>query len=82
MTKTAYSSEQLQIEDAAQFCSDVESLVTGNRMGYMDSILHLCQTRNMEPEMAATLLSPAIREHIRREATRLNMIRRTASLPF
>jgi hypothetical protein len=51
-------------------------------MGYMDAILHLCESKSIEPEMAATLINPLIRERIRTEATSLNMIRKSAALPF
>jgi hypothetical protein len=76
------SPDQIQLQDSRKFCTDIEVLVANHRMGYMDAIVHLCESKSMEPEMAATLINPVIRERIRNEATGLNMIRKTATLPF
>ena len=72
--------DSIHIESCTRFCNEVESLA--KKMSYMDSVLALADRRNIEPEMAATYLSPDIKEKIRIEAENLNLMPRTASLPF
>lgn len=81
-TSPAFFTERIVREDSIKFCTSIEALIAEHRMGYMDAIIHLCEKTSIEPEMAATLLNPVIREYVRQEATSLNMIRKTVSLPF
>lgn len=80
--KSSSPIEIAQYQDAARFCREVESLVVNKGMSYIDSIVHLCDVKQIEPEKAATLINPNIREAIRLEAVRLHMVEASAHLPF
>lgn len=79
MTSTT---DNIQLIDSVQFCSDIEFHVIHKRMTYIDTIMHLCTKKNIEPEMAATLINSSIKEAIRSEALDLHMIAPMARLPF
>lgn len=48
----------------------------------MDAVLEHCKQSSLEEEVAATLLSSAIKAKIHLEAEDLNLIRKTARLPL
>jgi hypothetical protein len=82
VVQSTFPQDQLHIQDCTKFCTEVETLVATKRMGYMEAVLYLAEKRGIEPEGAAAYLNPHIKERIRIEATDLNLMPRTASLPF
>ena len=48
----------------------------------MDAILLYCEQTGFEIELAATLLTPAIRSHLEEEAESANLIKRTNRLTY
>ena len=93
----SYSQDKFHIETCTKFCSEVESLITTSnkqadeaamhgrnrpRLRYVDSVLMIAEKWNIEEALAATYLSPDIKDKIRVEAEARNSIPRSASLPF
>ena len=64
------------------FSARVEQIVINDRLPYMDAVLDLCETYEMEPALAASLITESIEQHIKSEALDLNMYKEPSdSLP-
>jgi hypothetical protein len=48
----------------------------------MDSICHHCKESGLEVEVAATLLSSALKARIKEEAQELNLLKKSSKLPI
>ena len=71
------------IEDENKFCKDVEELVLHEQYdNYMDAVLSVCEEYNIEPFVAAKMLSQPIKEKIGKEGQDINLLPKTAKLPF
>ena len=71
------------IEDEAEFCKEVEGLVAnGTYDNYIDAIIYMCETYEMEPFMAARLLSEPIKEKIQKEGQDINLLPKATELPL
>jgi hypothetical protein len=64
------------------FSSAVEKLVQERKMPYIDAILELCDVYQIEPEVAAKLVSRPIRENLHVEGIAKNILPKEAMLPF
>jgi hypothetical protein len=69
-------------DEIKKFSLMIEKLVTENNLGYMDAICHHCKETGLEIEVAATLISPALKAKIKEEAQDNNMLKKTSRLPF
>ena len=58
----------------AKFTKLVEQTVIELRIPYMEAVLHLCETNNIEPEDAKKFVSPIIKGKIEAEAMALNYL--------
>jgi hypothetical protein len=56
--------------------------VAENGLGYMDAICHHCKETGLEIEVAATLISPALKSKIKEEAQDNNLLKKTSRLPI
>ena len=89
--------DSIHIENCTRFCNEVEALVDSSnqkadaarvnginrpRFSYIQAVLTIAERRGIEEAMAAAYLSPDIKEKIRVEAENLNMIEKSAALPF
>lgn len=69
-------------DEIKTFSEVVEKIVAEGGSSYLDAITHHGASLGMEPEIAAKLVSPAIKAKLREEAENLNFIKRTkARLP-
>jgi hypothetical protein len=48
----------------------------------MDAVLYYCESNNMEPETAGSLINGKLKQRIREEAEVLNFLPKTARLPI
>jgi len=65
------------------FSTRVEAIVKSDRISYMDAIIDLCEMYEMEPALAAGLISKSIEQHVKDEAIELNMFKsESESLPL
>lgn len=69
-------------DEIRKFSMMIEKLVGENSLGYMDAICHHCKETGLEIEVAATLISPALKSKIKEEAQDNNMLKKTSRLPF
>jgi len=69
-------------EEIKKFSMMIEKLVVENHLGYMDAICHHCKETGLEIEVAATLISPALKAKIKEEAQDNNMLKKTSRLPI
>jgi len=71
------------IEDENKFCKSVEDLVIEGRYdNYMDAVLFVCEENEIEPFVAARMLSQPIKEKIGKEGQDINLLPKNTKLPF
>jgi len=71
-------------EDVAKFSVTIEKLVANTGLSYIDAIVEHCEKNNLEFEVAAKLLSPALKMKIQNEAASLHLYPKseTVKLPL
>jgi uncharacterized protein YdhG (YjbR/CyaY superfamily) len=60
--------------------SQAEALVRTEGMGYAESIVHICDSRGIDPEDIAKLISGSLKEKLKAEAQRNNLLPKPNSL--
>ena len=64
---------------AAKFSQEVEKIALSNSdMNYIDAVLHLCETNEIEVESVPKLISKPFKEKLKYEAQRLNYMKKTS----
>ena len=69
-------------DEINEFSEEIEVFSLEKRMSLMDAILEYCKNTELEEEVAATLLTSALKAKIKEEAENLNLIKKTAKLPI
>ena len=69
-------------DDKQKFSAKVEEFVCNNGGGYIEAVLEVCETENMEPEVGAKLLTQPILEKIQSEGRDYNLLPKGGSLPL
>lgn len=69
-------------EEIKEFSIMIERMATDQKLGLMDAICHHCKETGLEVEVAATLISTALKAKIKEEAQELNLIKKSSKLPF
>jgi hypothetical protein len=69
-------------DEIQEFSMMIEKLAKEQKLGLMDAICHHCKQSGLEVEMAATLLSSALKAKIKEEAQELNLLKKTSKLPI
>jgi len=69
-------------DEVKQFSLLIENLAREEKLGYMDAICHHCKETGLEIEVAATLISAALKAKIKEEAQESNMLKKTSKLPL
>jgi hypothetical protein len=69
-------------QEIKEFSEIIEQINDHLQTGYMDAITHHCETTGLEIEVAATLITPALKAKIREEAQEINLIKKTSKLPL
>jgi uncharacterized protein YeaC (DUF1315 family) len=66
------------------FSAEVRKLCSEKQMECIDAVVHWCDLNNVEVEFAATLIKndPMMKSMIQMEAENLNILKKTAKLPF
>jgi len=67
-----------------KFAIEIEKIVAGEDLNYIDAILHYCDTNSLEIESITKLISKPLKERLKWDATRLNFMKATskAKLPL
>jgi hypothetical protein len=69
-------------DEIMQFSELVENLATEEGFTLIDAIVYQCAESGMEIEVAATLISPALKQKIKEEAEENNLMKKTSKLPI
>ena len=64
-----------------RFSKLVEDIRSEFKLSYMDSVLKICEDRELDPADVYKLISPIIKDKIEAEAIQLNMIKGGNTLP-
>jgi len=62
--------------------NEIEKLVSKKNYTYMDAVLKLCEDYSLEPSYIAKHLSKPIIEKLREEGESINLLPKSARLPF
>jgi len=68
-------------ELANTFSMEIEEIVLNENLTYMDAIVFAANEKNIEPEVAASLLNENIRVKLEVEARDLNFLPKHSKLP-
>ena len=74
--------EDKQFLTKAKFAKLIEGTVTKKRLSYMDAVIHLCESYEVELEEVRKFISPVIKNKLEAEAMRLNFLPRGNELPI
>jgi len=69
-------------DEMREFSLMIEKLSKEKDLTYMEAILYHCEQTEFEIEVAASLISPALKAKISEEAQKLNMIKKQSRLPI
>lgn len=75
-------SADIDILTKKRFETIVETVVRTTELGYMDSIMHICESNELEVEDIIKYISPVIKNKLEAEAMNLNLIPRGSQLPL
>jgi Holliday junction resolvasome RuvABC ATP-dependent DNA helicase subunit len=64
---------------SARFSQEVEKIALNNPdMNYIDSVIHYCETNEIEIDSVSKLISKPLKEKLRHEAQQLNFMKKTS----
>jgi len=69
-------------DEIRDFSMMIKQLSIDKRIGLMDAICHHCKETGLEIEVAATLISSALKAEIKEEAQDLNLLKKQSKLPI
>ena len=69
-------------DEIFSFSVMIKELAINGKIGLMDAICHHCKETGLEIEVAATLISSALKSEIKDEAEGLNLLKKTSKLPI
>ena len=69
-------------DEIKEFSMLIEQLAVEQKLGLMDTICHHCKETGLEVEVAATLISSALKAKIKEEAQNLNLSKKSSKLPI
>jgi len=71
-------------EEIAQFSLEIEKIAVEKDLSYMDAVIFYCEQTGFEVELAAKLISNALKSKIKCEAETLNFLPKsnTCKLPI
>ena len=69
-------------DEVKEFSMLIEQMSIDKRLGLMDAICHYCKETGLEIEVAATLVSSALKAKLKEEAQDLNLLKKSSRLPI
>jgi hypothetical protein len=69
-------------DEIKDFSFLIEKTATEQDIGYMDAICQYCKDTGLEIELAAQLISSALKAKIRAEAESVNLLKKSSKLPI
>lgn len=72
------------IFDSTKFIKEIERMREKNRVEYIDAIVTWCEKNKVEVEYIASIVKkdPVLKSKLQVEAENMNIIKKTAKLPF
>lgn len=67
-----------EFNTAIAFSQSIERTVVARGIGYMEALVEYCETRGIEAEAVVVLISPALKDKLRHEAEKLNLLVRSS----
>jgi len=65
------------------FSKEVEEFVKQQKEpSYIDAVLHICEKHGVEPDTVSKILSKPIKERLKVEGQRLNLLKKDSKLPL
>ena len=74
--------DPIEFMTKTKFGKLVDEIVIKDKLSYMDAVLHLCESFDIDPSESKKFLSPVIRNKIEAEAISLNFLPGGNELPF
>lgn len=74
--------DENQFLTRSKFSKMVERTVISHRLSYIDAIVHLCGTNDIEMEDVNKFINVTLKEKIEAEAMRLNWLPKQNALPI
>jgi hypothetical protein len=68
--------------EISEFSDLINELSVNQGMTRMEAIVYHCEQTGLEIDVAATLISSALKSKIREEAQEFNLLKKTAKLPL
>ena len=72
----------LEIRTPTEFSNDIRQYARKYRTSFLDAVIMYCEESDIEPESAAKLLDSDLFLAIQQEASNLNLIEKSNTLPF
>jgi hypothetical protein len=69
-------------DEIKEFSMLIEQMANEKHLGLMDAICHHCKESGLEIEVAASMISSALKAKIREEAQELNLLKKSSKLPI
>jgi hypothetical protein len=69
-------------EEMMKFAKAIEKLVAETDYNHMEAIVEYCKTTGLEIELAASLVNTNLKSKIESDAQDLNLLPKSARLPF
>ena len=69
-------------DEIKEFSMLIEQMASEKHLGLMDAICHHCKESGLEIEVAASMISSALKAKIREEAQELNLLKKNSKLPI
>lgn len=69
-------------EEMKAFAADIEQIVAETDYNYIEAIVEYCNTTGMEIEVASSLVNNNLKSKIENDAQDLNLLPKSARLPF
>jgi hypothetical protein len=69
-------------EEIKEFSDLIEKLAYQKDYSLIDAIVYQCDNIGLELEVAATLISPVLKQKIKEEAEENNLMKKTSKLPI
>lgn len=63
---------------AAKFSLEIENIVKGSNLNYIEAVVQFCEDRNIEIETVGKLISKPLKEKLKYDAQRLNYMKKTS----